>query len=69
LAEDFGNWLRRLVEEIAARWPGRTTEVAALGGATGVLTYLALTAGASPLATLLAAGVAVLAIWAPWRKT
>lgn len=68
LVDDFAAWLRRLFEEIAARWPGRTTEVAALGGATSVLTYLALAAGASPLATLLAAGVAALAIWAPWRK-
>lgn len=69
LAEDFAAWFRRLIEEIAARWPGRTTEVAVLGGATGVLTYLALTSGASPVATVLAAGVAILAIWAPWRKT
>src|SRR3990172_12439801 len=49
--DDFTSWLRRLVEETAARWPGRSVEMAILSGATAVLTLLALSAGASALAT------------------
>lgn len=63
----FG-WLRQLVEHTRARWPEHVGEVTVLTGTTAVLTYLALSAGASPFWTLLAAGVAALTIWAPWRR-
>lgn len=69
VADAFMAWLRRLVEETAARWPGRTTEMTVLGATTAVLTFLALAAGASPVWTLLATGVAAVTIWAPWRRS
>ena len=68
-ATDFFAWLRQVIEEVAGRWPERTAEVAVLAATTGLLTFLALSAGASALWTLLAAGVAALAIWAPWRRS
>lgn len=64
----FTGWLRRLIDQVAARWPGRATEVAVLTATTTVLTLLALGAGADPLWTALATGVAALTIWAPWRR-
>lgn len=67
-SDEFFAGLRRTVEETAARWPGRTAEVAVLATVTVILGYLALTSGASPLWTVLAAGCGVVAIWAPWRR-
>lgn len=69
LAEEFMARLRRLIEQTRARWPGHVGEVTTLSVTTAVLTFLALSAGASPLWTLLAAGVAAVTIWAPWRRT
>lgn len=69
LAAEVITWLRRLIDETAARWPGRGPEVAVLAATTTLLAFLALSAGATALWTLLAAGVAALTIWAPWRRT
>ena len=66
--DQFFAGLRRTIEETAARWPGRTAEVAVLATVTVILGYLALTSGASPLWTVLAVGSGVFAIWAPWRR-
>lgn len=65
---DFVAWLGRLIEQTRARWPGHVEEVAMLSVTTALLTFLALSAGASPLWTLITAGIAALAIWAPWRR-
>ncbi len=66
--EDFFHGVRRFIDETAARWPGRTAEMAVLAVTTAVLGYLALSSGASALWSLLALGVAGLTIWAPWRR-
>ena len=68
LAEELVLWLRGVIEQIAARWPDRAAEVAVLATTTVVLTSLALWAGASAFWTVLAAAVAGLTIWAPWRR-
>lgn len=60
--------VRRLVDQTKARWPNHVPEVTTLTVTTAILTYLALEAGANPLWTLVAAGAAALAIWAPWRR-
>jgi len=67
-SDRFVTGLRRTIEETLARWPGRTAEVAVLATVTVILGYLALTSGASPMWTVLAAGCGVLVIWAPWRR-
>ena len=60
--------ITQAIEHTKARWPEHLAEVSVLTGTTAILTYLALSAGASPPFTLLAAGLAGLAIWAPWRR-
>ena len=60
--------VRRLVDQTRARWPNHVPEVTTLMVTTAILTYLALSAGAAPLWTLITAGAAALAIWAPWRR-
>jgi hypothetical protein len=60
--------LSQLVEHTRARWPEHVAEVSILTATTAVLTYLALSSGASALWTLLFAAIAGLAIWAPWRR-
>ena len=67
-AEQFVRWLGQLVEHTKARWPEHVGEVTVLTGTTAILTYLALSAGASPFWTVLAAAIAALTIWAPWRR-
>jgi hypothetical protein len=67
-SDRFFTGLRRTIEETIARWPGRTAEMAMLAVVTVILGYLALTSGASPMWTVLAAGCGALAIWAPWRR-
>jgi hypothetical protein len=62
------SWFSQLFEQTRARWPEHVGEVAVLTATTTVLTYLALEAGASVFWTVLAAGIAALAIWAPWRR-
>jgi hypothetical protein len=56
------------VEHTLARWPEHVAEVSVLTGTTAMLTYLALSSGASPVFTLIVAGLAGMAIWAPWRR-
>lgn len=60
--------LRRLIEQTGERWPEHVPEVTTLTITTALLTFLALSAGASPLWTLIVAAVATAAIWAPWRR-
>jgi hypothetical protein len=61
-------WLRQLAQQIGERWPGRGTEIAALAASVGLLTVLALNSGANTILTLLALGVSLVVIVAPWRK-
>lgn len=63
----FRGW-HQVVEHTKAVWPEHLGEVTVLSATTAILTYLALSAGASALWTLLAAGIAGLVIWAPWRR-
>ena len=60
--------VRRLVDQTKARWPNHVPEVTTLVVTTALLTYLALSAGSQPLWTLIVAGGAAVAIWAPWRR-
>jgi hypothetical protein len=59
---------QKLVEHTKAVWPEHVGEVTALSATTAFLTYLALSSGANPIWTLAVAGIAGLAIWAPWRR-
>jgi len=68
LTEEVVASVRRLVEQTKARWPNHVPEVTTLIVTTSLLTYLALSAGATPLWTLITAGAAAVAIWAPWRR-
>jgi hypothetical protein len=68
LAEEFVDSIRRLVDQTRARWPNHVPEVTTLMVTTAILTYLALSAGAAPIWTIIVAGAAALAIWAPWRR-
>ncbi|OGO51138.1 MAG: hypothetical protein A2148_07250 [Chloroflexi bacterium RBG_16_68_14] len=67
-AEEVVGWLRRLVEQTQARCPEHVPEVTTLTVTTTLLTFLALSAGASPLWTVLIAAIAAAVIWAPWRR-
>ena len=60
--------IRHLVDQTKARWPNHVPEVTTLVATTAILTYLALSAGAEPIWTLIVAGAAAIAIWAPWRR-
>ena len=60
--------VRRVVDQTKARWPNHIPEVTTLVATTAILTYLALSAGAEPIWTLIVAGAAAVAIWAPWRR-
>ena len=68
LAEEVVASVRRLVDQTRARWPNHVPEVTTLTVTTAILTYLALSAGAAPIWTLIVAGAAALAVWAPWRR-
>lgn len=68
LAEEVFAWLRTVLRRTAARWQGRVPEITALSAAVAVLTFLALSAGASALVTVATAVVALLAVLAPWRR-
>ena len=68
LTEELATIGRRIVQRTRARWQGRLPELAILSGTTAVLTFLALSNGASPLLTLLAAALAAFAFVAPWRR-
>ena len=69
LGEDVIASLRKIIDETRSRWPQHVREVTTLMVTTAVLTYLALSAGADPIWTIVAAGVAAVTIWAPWRRT
>ncbi len=60
--------VRRLIDQVKARWPNHVPEVTTLVVTTAILTYLALSAGADPIWTIIVAGAATIAIWAPWRR-
>jgi hypothetical protein len=66
--DEMMGWLRQLAQQIGERWPGRGTEIAALAASVGLLTVLALNSGANTILTLLALGVSLVIIIAPWRK-
>jgi hypothetical protein len=68
ITEHLGAALNNIVEETAKRWPGRAMEVAVLSATTGILTFLALGAGADIAFTIIAAAAAAITIWAPWRR-
>lgn len=68
LAAELLAWFRQVVDQTILRWRGRVPEITALTITTLVLALLALSAGASWLWTLLAAGAALVTVWAPWRK-
>jgi hypothetical protein len=68
MGDEMMGWLRQLTQQIGERWPGRGTEIAALAASVGLLTVLALNSGANTILTLLALGVSLVVIVAPWRK-
>lgn len=68
VAPEISLWLRRVLAQTQARWHGRVPEVGVLTVAVMVLTFFALSAGASVPWTLVTAGIAAVTIWAPWRK-
>jgi hypothetical protein len=68
LTDEIGRWAGTVIEQVKLRWPGRGAELLALTIIITALVFLALTAGASAPWTLVAAGIAALTIWAPWRR-
>ncbi len=68
LAQEFVTWLRQLAGHTTVRWRGRVPEIAIIGAAAVFLAFLALSAGASGLLTLLALGVALVTVLSPWRR-
>lgn len=68
LGEEVIASLRRVIDETRSRWPQHVREVTTLMVTTAILTYLALSAGADPIWTILIAAVAAVTIWAPWRR-
>ncbi len=69
LITEFVTSVRRTIDQIKARWPNHVPEVTTLVITTTLLTYIALSAGAPPVWTLIVAGAAAIAIWAPWRHS
>ncbi|HEX5480727.1 MAG TPA: hypothetical protein VFY79_13510 [Dehalococcoidia bacterium] len=65
----FADWVVEQARLTRARWPGRNLEIGLIGGAALFLLLLAVGAGASLLLSFAAAVVALVAIWAPWRRT
>jgi hypothetical protein len=68
LSKEVSRIAGSVIDEVKLRWPGRGAELIALGFTITMLVFLALTAGASAPWTLVAAGVAAITIWAPWRR-
>jgi hypothetical protein len=62
------SWFGREAARTRARWEHRNPEIAMIGGGLLILIVFALSAGASALAVIVAAGVVCTAIWAPWRR-
>ena len=69
LTKEAAASVQRFIDQIKARWPEHVPEVTTLIITTALLTYIALSAGAPPVWTLIVAGAAALAIWAPWRHS
>ena len=68
LMEEFTAWLRHAVDHTRARWLGRVPEIVTLTVTTALLAFLALTGGADSVWIVVVTGVALLTIWAPWRR-
>ena len=68
LSDQIGARLQQAFDETKERWRGRVPEIGALTATTMVLAFLAFSAGASGVLTLLATTVAIVTIWAPWRR-
>ena len=68
LPDQIGARLQQAFDETKERWRGRVPEIGALTATTMVLAFLAFSAGASGILTLLATTVAIVTIWAPWRR-
>jgi hypothetical protein len=68
MLETVADWVWAEALRTRMRWPGRTAELAIIGGAAIVLMVLALGAGASAWWTFAVVGVLLTSIWAPWRK-
>jgi len=66
--EALVSWIRHLVQSTAARWPGRSAEIAAIAACLCALTGIALVNGAGPLVTLLVLAAGLVVIRAPWRR-
>ena len=66
--EAFVSWIRHLVQSTAARWPGRSAEIAAITACLCALTGIALWNDAAPLWTLLVLAAGLIVIRAPWRR-
>lgn len=65
--DGIGDWLAEEALRTRERWADRNPEIALIAGAALVLMILALGAGASLLATFIAAAVVFAGVWAPWR--
>jgi hypothetical protein len=68
LLDVFADWVVDEAQRTRRRWPGRNLEIGLVAGASMLLMLLALGAGASLLLTFGAAIVALVGIWAPWRR-
>ena len=66
--EALVSWIRHLVQSTAARWPGRSAEIAAIAACLFALTGIALLNGAGILLTLLVLAAGIVVIRAPWRR-
>ena len=64
---EFMVWLKTSAQQIGRRWR-RAPEIAVLSGTTALLGFMALSAGADPIITMLALVASGLAIVAPWRQ-
>lgn len=68
LLDAFADWTVAQLHRTRQRWAGRNPEIAVLAGTTLALTIIALGTGAAVTVTLVAAAIATIAIWAPWRR-
>jgi hypothetical protein len=66
--DHVAEWLATEALRTRVRWSARNPEIAVIGGVMLVLMVLALSAGASILATFVAVALGFAAIWAPWRR-
>jgi hypothetical protein len=64
---EIWRWLKKLSAQTQTRWSGRLLELGTLAIAITILVVLAFPT--SVLGTLLGAAIAIVGIWAPWRRT